>query len=43
MEKKERKKKKGSKVAADLDWWVPPCVFNYQNVIGKKVMEPENT
>ena len=39
----EEKKKKGSKVAADLWPRDPICNFNYENAIENNVMEIENT
>ena len=48
MEKKEkwRRKKERNKKGQKLQRTLTSgslCVFNYQNAIGKKVMEPENT
>ena len=41
-EERKKKKKKGQKLRLTLTSG-SLCVFNYQNAIGKKVMEPENT
>ena len=41
-EPSEGKKKKEEWVKS-CDWWVPWCMFNYENVIENKVIETENT
>ena len=50
LKNRERRKKSGKEgkerereIVKSCGWWVPQCVFNYENVIGNRVLEIENT
>ena len=50
LKNRERRKKSGKEGkerererVKSCGWWVPQCVFNYENVIGNRVLEIENT
>ena len=52
LKNKERRKKSGKEGkererererVKSCGWWVPQCVFNYENIIGNRVLEIENT
>ena len=50
LKNRERRKKSGKEGkerererVKSCGWWVSQCVFNYENVIGNRVLEVENT